>query len=192
MKIVPVEHDIFHQYPGQTAPQRVQVEIDLENGTITIDYDRVIGSGCSERVWHSREYQLKMPGNGYRKETLNLLLQEILPFAEKMEEQFFTERNDQTALIGYLTEEGENAKQQIKEIISNVEGDLQVWEATDFFLCNSSMHKLCAEFQVTAQTDELELTERLKVAAKASSECDVLIAVESLARSMIQFAADHL
>ena len=44
----------WQQYPGQTSPQGVHLEVDFDGETMCVDWDAEIGGGGPFNAWHGR------------------------------------------------------------------------------------------------------------------------------------------
>lgn len=126
---------LYHQYHGQTNPQKAFIEIDLDEGIMQADWDGEIGGAVPMRVWHGRvrRYDLPpycLPG------PVNELMEEILPLAERMEKGYSCEW-DGSNNVGKLDEDAQETEEAIRDMVENYQPSsdemLVVMDACEYY-----------------------------------------------------------
>lgn len=137
IKISEDVQDYLHcQYPGQTSPQECYLELDLEEETLTADYDAEIGGAVPFAVWHGRRRRFPIPALSAT--AVNALMEEVLPLAERIvagSEIVWDGSNH----IGQLDDDAVDAEAELDQICEKAfddprPGDLiNAWDADDYF-----------------------------------------------------------
>ena len=158
--IIPVqdETELYRQYPGQTNPQSVFVQLDPESRILSTGYNPEIGNSVPSEVWHGTIY--RYPFEKWMVPTMdgaNEFMEELISLAETVCLGFKRVWNGRNH-VGTLSEEGQSANEEISELVRTWSGDsLRVEDASDWFSST--------DLEVTSETtdDELEqLAEELE------------------------------
>lgn len=104
-------------YPGQTSPQPAYVELDIENDSLTWDYNGEIGNAVPAAVWHGirRRYSIPSETKGVALATLledvafRTLLERVLAGAET--------KWDGNNHVARLTQDAGDAEEEIERLI---------------------------------------------------------------------------
>lgn len=72
---------LYRQYQGQMQPQPVFVELDTEDGELSVDWSAAIGAGMSASVYHGRTLSWPLP-RALTATAANELLANIAPMAQ--------------------------------------------------------------------------------------------------------------
>lgn len=124
---------LYHRYPGQSEPQVSFVEIDLDEETIRADWDGDIGGAVPFSVWHGRQRRYALPPYCLPG-PVNELMEELLPFAEKMAAGYTCEW-DGSNHVGRLSEDAREAEGELERELDAFAPDwqLQVWDAAEWY-----------------------------------------------------------
>lgn len=157
--ILPVENhgDLHHQYPGQTSPQDVHVILNCDKGTLTADWDGIIGAGMPMNVYHRRTLRWRIPA--LTAGAANALLDEILPHAETIVAGYSCEWDGHNH-VGRYTDEADAAIETVAGMLDGRSFDghvIEVWDAADWFGAIGSHDAQRRELGVTSQTTDEQL-----------------------------------
>ena len=152
VKIAEVEGQfvLYCHYRGQTQIQPCFIELDLEDGTLSADYDGEIGGAVPFSVWHRRAIRWGIPL--MTADAVNGLMETILPLAQRVFDGAEIEW-DGSNLVGVYNDDADAAIEEIERICGAEEGDLEVWEASEWLSAAED------ELGVTADMDDDALNE---------------------------------
>ena len=123
--------ELYGRYIGQTQAQPTYIELDLEDKTLSADWNGEIGNGVPMDVWHGLIRRYHIPC--LVADEANALMEEILPLAERViagAEIVW----DGSNWVAKLNEDAEDAEMEIDRICEQSEGEtVSEWEASDFF-----------------------------------------------------------
>lgn len=122
----------YGQYPGQLQPQPGYVELD--GSMVTADYSGEIGNGVPADVWHNRTLRWYING-AMSGSDINDLIEQITPLLEIVYAGHDTEW-DGNNWVGKLTDEAQEASEQIERICTEYQPSVECWEV-DMWLWNS-------------------------------------------------------
>jgi len=74
--------ELVHMYPGQSDPQPCYVELDLQDGVMTADWNSEIGNAIPFTVYHGHVRRYSIPS--LSADAANDLMRELLPLAERV------------------------------------------------------------------------------------------------------------
>jgi hypothetical protein len=131
VKIIEVEDKLalYCHYRGQTNVQPCFIELDLEDGKLSADYDGEIGGAVPFNVWHRRALRWEVPL--MTADAVNGLMEAILPLAQRIFDGAEIEW-DGSNLVGVYDADADAAIEEIERICATAESDLEVWEASEW------------------------------------------------------------
>lgn len=110
---------------------RPTMTLDFEKKTILVDTE-LKGQGSSFDLYHGRSHAFTLP-NMQKESVTSWIEEEVKPRFEKALEEYSSEYNHQTNLIGTLTEDGQELMGLIASMIQGMSGDVRIWEAADYY-----------------------------------------------------------
>jgi hypothetical protein len=127
MKIEIKDGPQYCRYPNQLYPQPTYVEIDPAEGLVTYGFNAEIGTGVPLSVWH--KHILRVPvgpcvSGGAVKEALDTTLIDRIIAGHSVQW-------DGNNHVGRLTEDAQEALQNLELELSNIEADVQAVELLD-------------------------------------------------------------
>lgn len=118
-------HPIHHIYPNQNDPQDGFIEIDPEKKTIEAGYNPEIGDAVPADVWNGDVFRFGV--NSFASgETLNDMMEEIIPLAEKLADAW--EKSDHDG---------------IESIESKINAVIESWDGSDDGKCDGTDCDVC-------------------------------------------------
>lgn len=148
IKEVEGEFDLYCHYRGQPEVQPCFIELDLEEGTLSADYDGEIGGAVPFNVWHRRAIRWEIPL--MTAEAVNGLMEVVLPLAQRVFDGGEIEWDGRNH-VGVYDADAEEAIEEIERICADAESDLEVWEASEWLSAAED------ELGVTADSTDEEL-----------------------------------
>lgn len=155
--VTEVEGDaLYHKYPGQQGPQSCYVSLDCDTGTLSAEWDGIIGAGIPMNVYHGRVRRWSIPA--LTASAVNGLLDEILPYAETIiagYERVWDGHNH----VGQLTEEASEASEAIQSLCDrDWDGQaIEAWDACDWYGGISGRDMQRRSLGITAESTDDEL-----------------------------------
>lgn len=155
---------LYCRYPGQCNAQTAYVTLDPEDRTLTADYDHEIGNAIPMRVWHYRMYRITVSPFLSGKQVADLLEDEDF---QKLAETVIAgyECNwDGSNMKGALTDEAQDALEEMERIAADIDGELIAMNAADYVEPIRS--------EITAEMTDREIAEKvidLKVEARVNN-----------------------
>jgi hypothetical protein len=122
----------YRQYPGQLQPQPGYIELD--GNSVTADYSGEIGNAVPADVWHNRRLRWYING-AMAGSDINNLIDEITPLLEIVHAGH-DEDWDGSNWVGVLTDEAQEASEQIERICADYRPSVEAWDV-DTWLWNS-------------------------------------------------------
>jgi len=167
---------LYHRYPGQLEAQPVFVEVDLENRTISIDWDGEIGNAIPVPVFHGRT--LRFRGLPWAAHVANALLQELAPLAAQLASEATIDW-DGSNRVGALSEAGERLQEEIEGVISSYQDEQQVVEmdAHDCF-CEDSDYYINEIKELGWDEFEVQMNEAAEVSTFFDGDLVVVAGLE--------------
>lgn len=108
------KHPLYHLYPQQLNPQDAYVRLDPEAGELSADWNAEAGNSIPMSVYHG--LILRYPVNPYlATDEVNGLMGQLTPLALRVCNGY-SEEWDGHNNVGRLTEDAEEASQDIQEI----------------------------------------------------------------------------
>jgi hypothetical protein len=95
------------QYGSQSRPQDAYLELDLETGKLTADYNGEIGNAVSSHVWHGRVQRINFAPL-LKIEKINELMDDLEDLCQKILDNSSVDWNGSN-YVGNLTDEGREA-----------------------------------------------------------------------------------
>lgn len=180
IEITPVSGtELFHQYPGQNAPQDAQVSLDCATGALTAETDPEIGNAVPMRQYHGHVRCWSIPA--LTADAANELLEEIEPLAQRVCDGYAS-RWDGSNHVADFSDDAEAAIEEIAALCERSKADaaegmgaLKVWDADAWFGGIGRAAAQARSLGITATTtdDELAAIEtREEESALASGEAD--------------------
>lgn len=116
-------------YSGQTQRQGCYLELDCANRTLSASYNAEIGNAIPFSVYHGHDQRF---GIGLmRGETADALMEEILPLAQRVVDGYESHW-DGNNHVARFTDDADDAIEEIERRCMEEEGDLEVYEASDW------------------------------------------------------------
>jgi hypothetical protein len=115
---------LFHRYPGQYQPQAAFIELDLESGDLSAQWNAEIGNPIPPRVRHRCALRWSVPIY-LSGDEVNALLEEIAPVARRLLDGARVVW-DGADYKGRLDDDAEGAEEEIEMICSQPEGSTKV------------------------------------------------------------------
>lgn len=153
--------ELYCHYHGQSEPQNVYVELDLDGGALYAAYNPEPGNAVPMAVWHGRTRRWRLPailtGPG-----ANRVLEEIAPLAQQVLDGADITW-DGSNNVAVLDENAHTAAEAIAAELGGIDADcdsnpdvLPIWDAAA--ACDEDM---AVDYGITATTtdDELEAIE---------------------------------
>lgn len=179
---------LYHRYDGQIKCQSAYVEIDMEDDTITADWNDEIGNGIPTSGYHGRVF--RCPVSPYiSNEGLIELLNTIKPLVEKMA-QGFEIMWDGSNHVGTLNNDAREAYETViylcrKTINCEIH---DVWTATDFLVGQRNYDTVITEALEEHDNDIDSLIDELQDVAEM--ENIRLVEIDELATTLERFVEE--
>lgn len=109
---------LYCHYDGQGEPQTCYIELDLENGTLSADYDVAVGGGVPATVHNGIDRRYPIPI--LTGDAVNEAMRELLPLAERVHAGSSIEWDGRNN-VGELDEDAKAAEEEIEEALGLVE-----------------------------------------------------------------------
>ncbi len=122
---------LYGRYDGQTQEQPAYIELDLEDKTLSADWNGEIGNAVPMDVWHGLRRRYHIPC--LVADEANALMEEIAPLCERVVagSEIVWDGNN---WVAKLNEDAEDAEMEIDRMCEQAEGEtVSEWEASDFF-----------------------------------------------------------
>lgn len=153
----PTDH-LYHQYPAQSNPQPVFLELRPEDDPprLRADWDGEIGNAVPMSVYHGRVIRFGLPSPYYSGGVLCRMLDEIASLCETICAGYSSEW-DGNNHVGRLTDEAQDAREAVEQYLERQEPDLQVYDAADWYQTLGSGNNVRVHLGITGQTTDDEL-----------------------------------
>lgn len=129
LEIIPVTESLLCVYPGQSAPQKVFIELDPIAGTVQMDYNPETGNSVPADVFHRLRLRYELSAVP-TVETANELMEDLLPQLQKVAEGHSEVYNGQK-YVGALTEEAEALSKEIEYDLYQYDFEFEQLEGWD-------------------------------------------------------------
>jgi hypothetical protein len=151
------EDALYRRYDGQTSPQPCYIELDLNNGTLSADYDSEVGNAVPSTVRHGFERRYAIPA--VTGSAADDLMRKIAPLADRVLADWDSEwdGNNTVAVLGEDAAEAENEIVEMLESDEDLADDedlVTVW-GVDGVITGSEAD----EYDITAETTDERLDE---------------------------------
>lgn len=125
--------DLLCHYSGQIESQGIYIELDCQNGNLSVDYNAEIGYCVPFSVYHGHDQRFGIPL--LTTEAFKNLLDEIKPFAEIVLSGYDSEWNGSN-FIATFTDEANEALEEIKSLCEQNFSDddlIITWNVDEYF-----------------------------------------------------------
>jgi len=156
MKIVKTNGLLCH-YDGKNNPQPCYVELDCDDEVLRASYNADLENGVPMAVWDSRALRWTIPL--MQDETADALLVEIAPHCETILAGYESQWNGNN-YVGDYTDAADAAQEVIENICEAREedgGDIEAWDAGDWYSSALTTDQVCSELGITSTTTDGEL-----------------------------------
>lgn len=154
------EYDLYCHYRGQIQRQGCYIELDCANETLHASYNAEIGNAIPVSVYHGHDQRFGI--DLLRGSTADALMEEILALAERVIAGYESIWNDYNN-VATFTDDAQEAIEEIRQRCEREEGDIQVWEASEWLngvtYYNDNSFEIEGVGTVTAKTTDEEISE---------------------------------
>lgn len=187
--------DLYHQYPGQSGPQKCHVELDPEERTLRASYGPEIGNGVPCTVYHRLTLRwtiacLKGPDATDLMRDLTTHAAVICKGFERVWDghnhvgQYDSEAEDEITIVAALCE------QTSDDPLSQV----QIWDASDYFGGMGGPAVQCKELAISGTETDEQIAE-LATSQEQSAASDGVDALNGCAKHLLglrDYAREHV
>jgi hypothetical protein len=166
--------DLHQHYRGQTSPQPCHVSLACDTGTLTADFDGIIGSGVPSHVYHGRTLRWSIPC--LTADAANALLDEVIPIAKRIVAGYSCEW-DGNNHVGAYDDDAEAAREEMASLLDGrefSEGEkIEVWDACDWYGAIGGHDAQRRQIGITAATTDEEL-DAIETREDAAAEARII------------------
>lgn len=150
---------LYQRYETQTLPQQAFIYL-FDNGNVYIDCNHEPSNNISFDEFYGRTITFPVSEYLSGNQIKELFEDEvILNLLNKVHEGHTLEYRSQDPPIGKLTDEAIKAKDQLQDILDDIEGEIQVWNVNDWLFDNQNLFDHWN--QHTSLQDAIKYTEGL-------------------------------
>lgn len=166
MRIIKRKTPLYCQFREQFEPQPVYLEIDREDETIRMDYDREIGGGVPFDVYHKEVLRYYIDGIPTVSEA-NDLMARVSPIDEEVAAGHVVEW-DGSNWVGSLSDEAAEAEEELKRVLEGLSMSMEqqeVWGWEWFDMETSGLDRGdVSDEELLEKVDEMESLAESEVA----------------------------
>lgn len=129
---------LFHQYPGEFAPQPAFISLDPENWEAGADWSGEVGNAVPARVWHNLELRWPVPANVRGAALVEFCEQHADLFARVCDG--FEKSWDGNNWVGRYSSDAQDAQEKLERLIE--------LELSNEIISVSSVAEYCADMQL--------------------------------------------
>lgn len=151
---------LFCRFPGQFRAQDCYLELDLEDGKLSADWNGEIGNGVPQSVWSGRTRRFPIPC--LTASAANRLMESLAPLAQRVLNGASVEWSE-NGDVGRLDADASQAEAAIVEWCDPESGDwdpsqmVGEWSASDWYSDDTTT--VLAEYGITADSTDARLAD---------------------------------
>lgn len=163
---------LYHQYPGQSAPQSAHIEVNWETGEISAEYNPEIGNARPSRVYHGRATRFQCP-NTLTEVDVDTLIATIRPLADTLLPHYETTWEGSNHIGRHDHPNAERILDQIESLCANAASSVEYIYTPDEYLDvlsddtlredlashNGDVDALANQYATDAETDRIAIVD---------------------------------
>jgi hypothetical protein len=122
----------LYESRSDTEVGQAYLNLDLEDGEVSVTTGHYQGDGIPMREWHGEIQSWKFGSTCISGEQLEKLVQKALPLLARVNDGGYIEW-DGSNHVGQLNEDASDAERELEDLLEQVEGDIEAWQAGDWF-----------------------------------------------------------